>query len=301
MVTLWRIIRYGLQNVSRNMWLSFTTIGIMVLTLLVFMGLIMFNVFAVGAVEEIKDKVDISVYFKDTVEEDDILNIKQVLEDFEEIVQVEYVSRDEALALFEARHAGDEVVIQTLAELDDNPLLASLNVRAGDLSDYGTIASYLESSALEDMVENVTFAQNELVINRLQRIIEVSNVAVITLTVFLAFLAVMVTLNTISLSIFSNKDQITIMRYVGAFNRFIQGPYVVSGIIFGFVAAVVSFLITVPIINVISPYITGFVPSLDMSVYLLSNSFTLFLYQLAFGVGLGVISSVLAVRKYLRA
>lgn len=301
MVTLWRIIRYGLQNVSRNMWLSFTTIGIMVLTLLVFMGLIMFNVFAVGAVEEIKDKVDISVYFKDTVEEDDILNIKQVLEDFEEIVQVEYVSRDEALALFEARHAGDEVVIQTLAGLDDNPLLASLNVRAGDLSDYGTIASYLESSALEDMVENVTFAQNELVINRLQRIIEVSNVAVITLTVFLAFLAVMVTLNTISLSIFSNKDQITIMRYVGAFNRFIQGPYVVSGIIFGFVAAVVSFLITVPIINVISPYITGFVPSLDMSVYLLSNSFTLFLYQLAFGVGLGVISSVLAVRKYLRA
>lgn len=300
MITIWRIIKYGFQNLFRNGWLSVTTIGIMVLTLIVFHGIILFNVLAQSAVEEIKEKVDIAVYFEETTSEDDILNIKRVLEGFGEIAAVEYVSREEALDVFTDRHRGNEIIVQTLAELDENPLLASLNIRARELSEYDTIASYLESPALRDMVESVTFAQNELVIRRLQRIIEIFNVGVTFLTIFLVFLAIMVTLNTISLAIFSNKDQISIMRYVGASNKFIRGPYIVGGVVFGFTAAVISIVLMIPVVNFVSPHIMGFVPGLDLSVYMKSNIVMLLMYQLFLGIGLGVISSMIAVRKYLR-
>ncbi len=301
MINLWRIIKYGFQSFLRNKWLSATTIGIMILTLLVFMGLMLFNIMTDKAVETVKNKVDISVYFKSNVAEDDVLNIKRILENFDEVKEVEYVSRDEAFERFKERHAGEEVITQTLEELDKNPLLASLNIKAKDLSQYGVIASYLESDSLSDMVEKVTYAQNELVIKRLETLVSGLNVAVFTLTIFLAFLAVMVTFNTISLAIFSNKEQIGIMRVVGADNKFIRGPYIVEGIIYGVVAAVISILLFFPIVNAVSPGLAKFIPSFNLNEYFTGHFFLLLLYQLAIGIGLGIISSVIAIRKYLKS
>ncbi|MEX0689826.1 MAG: permease-like cell division protein FtsX [Candidatus Paceibacterota bacterium] len=299
--TIWRIIKYGWQGFLRNRWLSVSTIGIMILTLVVFMGLILFNTFSDHAVSTIKDKVDISVYFKDVTSEDEILSIKRSLESFNEVEFVGYVSREEALEIFKERHEADEVITQTLAELDENPLLASLNIKAGNLSDYDTIAAHLESASLAEVVDKVTYAQNELVINRLENLINGVNAAVLVLTIFLAILAIVVTFNTISLAIFSSKEQIGIMRVVGAPNKFIRGPYIVEGIIFGLIAAFVSFLIYFPVINTLAPYISKFVPDFDLSLYFRSNMGTLFLYQVLMGVGLGILSSILAVRRYLRS
>ena len=285
----------------RNKWLSASTISIMTLTLIVFMGLILFNTIADRAVETVKNKVDISVYFKSNVAEDDILNIKRILKNFDEVDSVEYVSRDEALVAFKERHSEDEIITQTLEELDKNPLLASLNIKAKDLSQYEVIASYLESDSLSDMVEDVTYAQNELVIRRLESLTNSLNIIVFILTLFLAFLAVMVTFNTISLAIFSNKEQIGIMRVVGAENKFIRGPYIIEGIIYGFIAAVISFIVFIPVVNAISPGLTRFISTFSISEYFSSHFILLFLYQLLIGVILGILSSVIAIRKYLRS
>lgn len=299
-ITLWRIIKYGFQGILRNRWLSVSTVSIMILTLLVFEGLILFNVFADNAVDAIKNKVDISVYFKSNVTEDNMLNIKRILEGFDEVKSVEYISRDEALNVFREKHKNNDVITQTLAELDENPLLASLNIKAKDLSQYGTIASYLNSAALKDVVEKVTYAQNELVINRLRSLVEGLNAGVLVLTLFLASLAVIITFNTISLAIFSNKDQIGIMRVVGASNKFIRGPYVVEGIIYGTAAAFISFLIYIPLVDFVSPGLESFVPGFNLAEYFSNNFAYLFLYQLALGVGLGIISSVIAIHRYLK-
>ena len=285
----------------RNKWLSASTISIMTLTLIVFMGLILFNTIADRAVETVKNKVDISVYFKSNVAEDDILNIKRILKNFDEVDSVEYVSRDEALVAFKERHSEDEIITQTLEELDKNPLLASLNIKAKDLSQYEVIASYLESDSLSDMVEDVTYAQNELVIRRLETLTNSLNIIVFILTLFLAFLAVMVTFNTISLAIFSNKEQIGIMRVVGAENKFIRGPYIIEGIIYGSIAAVISFIVFIPVVNAISPGLTRFISTFSISEYFSSHFILLFLYQLLIGVILGILSSVIAIRKYLRS
>lgn len=300
MVTLSRIVKYGWQAFLRNGWLSLSTISIMILAALVFEGLILFNVMGKTALTSIQSKIDISVYFKSNVDEDTILNMKRSLEGLEEVKSVEYVSREQALEEFKARHADEETITQTLAELDENPLLASLNIKANDPSEYAAIASYLENENLGDTVEKVTYAQNQVVIDRLVGLIDTMKKGGITLTVFLAFLAVTVTFNTIRLAIFSNREQIGIMRLVGASNVFIRGPYVVEGVIYGIIACVVGFLILIPVISFLSPYVGRFIPELVLSDYFQVNFFALLLYQLLFCVALGIVSSIIATRRYLQ-
>ena len=299
MVTLSRIIKFAWQGFLRNGWLSVSTIGIMILALLVFESLILFNVIAGGAIESVQEKVDVSVYFKSNVSEDSVLNIKRSLEGLSEVKAVEYVSREEALEEFKARHADDETIVQTLEELDENPLLASLNIKANELGEYDTIASYLEAPNLADSIEKVTYAQNKVVIDRLDKLTNATERGVVALTIFLAFLAVLVTFNTIRLAIFSNREQIEIMRLVGASNSFIRGPYIAEGVLYGLIAAVVSFAILVPVISFMSPHIAGFILEVNLGDYFANNWVNLILYQVLFGVTLGIVSSAIAIRKYL--
>lgn len=301
MVNLSRIIKYGFQAFSRNGWLSVSTIGIMILAAVVFEGLITFNVIGRSAIESIQDKIDISVYFKSNVPEDTILSIRRSLEGLDEVKGVDYISQEQALANFKERHADEDALQQALSELDSNPLLASLNVKAKDPHEYGTIADYLTNQKLQDQIEKVTYAQNQVVIERLVTLIDTIRNTGITLTVFLAFLAIMVTFNTIRLAIFSNSDQIGIMRVVGASNKFIQGPYIVEGILYGIITAVISFLILIPVMNFLAPYVNNFIPEMDLSAYFSGSFLWLLMYQLLFCVGTGILSSYIAIRRYLRS
>ena len=298
-VSLFRIIKYGVQSFLRNSWLSVSTISIMILTLFVFEGLVLFNVIGKRALMSIQEKVDISVYFKSNAPEDSILNVKRSLESLDEVKAVEYVSREKALADFKERHKDEETIVQTLDELSDNPLLASLNVKARELNQYDTIASYLETPSLKDIVEKVTYAQNKVVIDRLSSWIRTLNQTIVALTIFLAFVAVTVTFNTIRLTIFSMSEQISIMRLVGASNGFIRGPFVVEGFIYGFVAAAISFAIFIPVIGFISPHLSSFINEVNLNSYFRENWLGILGYQLLFGLVLSIISSIIAIRRYL--
>ncbi len=299
-VTLARIIKYGWQGFLRNGWLTISTVSIMFLACLVFEGLILFNVVAKTAITSLQDKIDISVYFQSNAPEDSILNIKRSLEGLADVKSVEYVSQDQALTDFKAKHANETTITQTLSELNTNPLLASLNIKAKDPSQYQAIADYLNSPDLQSLVEKVTYAQNQLVINRLTTLVGVLKNGGFALTLFLAFLAVAVTFNTIRLAIFSNSEQIGIMRLVGASNAFIRGPYIVETVLYGLIAGLVSFLLFIPFINFVSPYINNFIQEMNLHNYLGQNFWSLLFYQFLFGIGLGIVSSVFAIRRYLR-
>jgi cell division transport system permease protein len=272
----------------------------MILTLFVFEGLVLFNIVGKQALISIQEKVDISVYFKSNVPEDSILNVKRSLESLDEVKAVEYVSREKALSDFKERHKDEETIVQTLDELSDNPLLASLNVKAQELNQYDTIASYLETPSLKDIVEKVTYAQNKVVIDRLSSWIRTLNQTIVVLTIFLAFVAITVTFNTIRLTIFSMSEQISIMRLVGASNGFIRGPFVVEGFIYGLAAAVISFAIFIPVIGFISPHLSSFITEIDLNSYFREHWLGILGYQLLFGLVLSVISSIIAIRRYLR-
>lgn len=298
--TLARILKYGLQLFYRHGWLTIATITVMVIALIMYQALILFGVVTDTATASLRDKIDIAVYFKTSSVEDDILNIEKSLKGLPEVKSVEYVSRDKALELFKETHKDDPNINQALAELDSNPLRASLNIKAKDTNDYPTIAAYLENEGFQTVVEKVTYTQNKVAIDRLNKLVDTMRKVGLSITIFLALAASLVAFNTIRLAIYSNREEIGIMRLVGAANSFIKGPYLFSGILYGAVGALVTTIFMIPAVNFASPYFQAFIPEMNLANYFYSNIASLFLYLLMFGTGLGIVSSWIAIRRYLK-
>jgi cell division transport system permease protein len=298
--TIVRITKYGWQNFTRNAWLSTATIAVMVLALSVFLGLVIFNVMAGTIISSIENKINISVYFKADVAEDDILNVQSQLKSLPEVASVEYISKDQALATFQEKHQNDPTISQALDQLGSNPLLASLNIRASRPDQYQIIADYLNNGSIQPFVEKISYAQNASVIDRLNRILTIAKRGGIALTIFMALVAMLITFNTISLAIYSNRESITIMRLVGGSNFFVRGQFLIEGIVYGIVSAIIGLLLVAPVIYFISPYGSILVPEMNVWHYFVSHILLLFAYGLLFGVVLGLISSFFAAGKYLK-
>lgn len=300
-----RIFHYGLKNFWRNGWLSVTTVIIMSLALLVSIGLIIFNVVTKETVESIQNKIDIAVYFKNTTPEDEIFNVKKSLENLSEVKEVGYLSSDKALEMFKEAHKDDPNITQALNELNENPLQASLSIKAKRPEQYASIAEYLNSPNLSVFIDDVSYQKNHLVIERLTAVVNGLTQVGFFLTIIMAVIAGLVVFNTIRLAIYSNRDEIGIMRVVGASNMFVRGPYMVQGVIAGMLAAALSMLVAAILL-----YVGTKLPSLNFSFSLLgltntshyfySNILLLLGYQVLFGVCIGVFSSFIAIRRYLR-
>jgi cell division transport system permease protein len=295
-----RIFHFGLKNFSRNGWLSTATVAIMTLALLVFGGLILFGYITQQATASIENKIDISVYFQTNTSEDEILSIQQSLQSLPQVASVQYTSRDQALANFEQNHANDQTVSQAINELDTNPLEASLSIKANDPSQYASINSYLQSPNLSQYIDTISYTQDQNIIDRLAKIISIVDRGGWAAIIFLVIIAGLVVFNTIRLAIYSNREEIGIMRVVGASNALVRGPFVVDGMLCGAIAAVASLLILAPVLYFVSPYLDVFIPGLGLWHYFYTHLARLLIYELLFGVLIGAFSSFFAVRRYLR-
>jgi cell division transport system permease protein len=298
--TLYRIIKYGFQSFSRNYLVSVATILVLLLAVVVFESLMLFGVVGQKAITLVQDKIDISVDFMDGTPEDEMLKLKSSLESLQEVKAVEYISKDEALKRFKEKHPEDSDIARALEELGDNPLRASLNIKAFDPNDYAAIAAYLGNESFKSIIENISYNQNQLVIERLARIMDIGRQAGFILTLLLATVASVVSFNTILLAIYSNKDEIGIMRLVGASNAFIRGPYIVVGAMYGVAAAVIGVLITMPFVYLTSPVVKVLIPEMNLWNYFLTHLSQIFGYNLLFAVTIGIVSSFVVVRRYLR-
>ncbi len=298
LTNLTRILKFGFQNFSRNGLVSFVTIVTLTLMLIVFAGLVMFIATGQQLLTIFQDKIDIAVYFKDTVPEDDILTIKSSVEKLAEVKSTDYTSRDKALEIFTEKHKDDSVIVQALHELGDNPLLASLNIKATAPSHYESIVAYLNADALKDKVEKITYTQNSDVIHKIVAIIETTKLLGWAAVLFLGIIAALVTMNTIRLVIYSNRNEIEIARLVGASNSLIQGPYFITALIYGIIATLLSLLVCWPLIYFLSPYLNNVAPEIQLYKIFLSNLSSIFGYMLIAGVALAVFSSNWAVKKY---
>ena len=294
-----RIIKNGFVGFWRNGLVSVATILVMVLALFMVGSLLMFDVLLTSTLANIQKKVDVSVYFKTEAPEDEILKIKNLLTDMPEIDSVEYVSRDEALRVFKERHAGNALISSALDELGDNPLGAALKIRAKNPSQYEAIAAFLEQGNF-DSIDKINYRQNKLVFDRLASVLNISSKVGVGVSVVLGFIAFLVAFNTIRLAIFTSRDEIGIMKLVGASNWFVRGPFLVEGVIHGVFATLLTLLIFWPLTLWIGPKAQAFLGSLNIFEYYISNFFQFFFVLLLAGIVLGVFSSFVATRRYLK-
>lgn len=299
-LTLNRIIKSGLVNFWRNGWLSTATVLIITITLLTWTSIFLLNVVLTSVLGIIEQKVDISVYFNLDAKESDILAVKSKLENLEEVKNVEYVSAAEALEIFKKRHSDDEILLKSIQELESNPLEASLNVLAKDASKYETVASFLNQNQFGNILSKINYAENKIVIDRLGNIIKVLRQSGAAAGLILAIIAFLVAFNTVRLAIYSSREEITVMKLVGASNWFVRGPFLVEGVLHGLVSSMFAFMLITPGVAVIGPKLFSFLPEINLVNYLGDNFWQLLLFQTIGGVALGVFSSWFAIRKYLK-
>jgi len=274
----------------------------MTLTLFTLGGIVFAGALLNSSLEEIKSKVDINVYFVTGANESDILNLQKKLESLPEVSKVEYVSREDALANFRDRHSNDEITLQALDELGDNPLGAILNIRARETSQYEGIAKFLDSEAGESgtFIDKINYYQNKASIDTLSKIIKGGTTISLTVTLVLAIISILIAFNTVRMAIYIAREEISVMRLVGAGNTFIRGPFMVVGLMYGFVSGLITLILFYPVTYWVSNITKTFFSGFSVYEYFVSNIFGLALLFIGGGLVLGAFSSFLAIRKYLR-
>lgn len=299
-----RVIRSGYRNFMRSGFTSLASILMMVITLFVITSLIFIQTALTASLNDIKEKVDVTVYFVPGANEASIKTVEQALVKLPEVKSVTYTSSEDALAQFKDKHADDYLTLQALDELGDNPLGATLNVKAKDPAQYESIAKYFESdSAISkntlNIIDKVDYHQNKVVIDRLSAIIAGAERLGFATALVLIFISIIITFSTIRLIIYMSREEISVMRLVGAGPKYIQGPFVVSGMLVGISASLITMILFIPISIWLGNKLTDFV-GINLFTYFKSNFFQLFIIMLGTGVLLGGISSAFAITRYLR-
>jgi cell division transport system permease protein len=299
-----RIIKSGWKNFIRSGFTSVASILIMTITLFVITSLIFVQAALSSSLNDIREKVDVTVYFIPGADEASIKKVEESLVKLPEIKDISYTSAEEALSNFKDKHSNDYLTLQALDELNDNPLGASLNIKANDPSQYESISKYFEndnalSKGALTIIDKIDYSQNKLVIDRLTSIINGAKNLGFVVSLVLIIISIIITFNTIRLIIYMSRDEISVMRLVGAGTKYVQGPFIVSGVLVGVCSALLSMLIFIPISIWLGNHMTDFI-GINLYKYYKSNFLQLFIIMLGSGVLLGGISSFFAISRFLR-
>lgn len=296
-----RAIRSGIIHFWRNIWLSLAATGIMVLTLSMVAALIVLTVLGQKVLIGLESKVDVTVFMADSSTEAQVMAVKTDIAGRKDVAEVDYISKDQALASFKDRYKDNSLISQALEEVGNNPMQAALVIKAVTPESYAGINEALKSPKYEQFIARVTYDDNRQVIDRLNSIIKTTRQVGTGITIALAIIAILVTFNTIRLAIYGYHREIEIMTLVGASPWFIKGPFVIEGILAGTISSVVTLLFLYPILAIVSPRVSSFFMDDQFSLYSWSIQNALTVVGLIIGAGiiLGAVSSVIAVQRYL--
>jgi len=296
-----RILNFAFKDFSRNKGISLAAIFVLIVTIMIVSGLFFFRGFSNYLVSEVQDRIDITAYFKSTAEEQDILAAKdQIANISPNIKSVEYVSKDDALKAFNEKHSDNAVLSRALEEVGTNPFLPHLNIKTdGDPAQYAEISSILQTAQFSKFIDKVDFSAKKDTIEKVFSITSNINTFGIGLSIILILVAILVVFNTIKLAVENSKDEISTMRIVGASDWFVRGPFLIQGAIYGLIAFLVCFIISGLSAYLLSSKIGAVLPGFNLFNYFLVNSWLLALIQIVFGVGMGMLSSFIVVKRYL--
>lgn len=303
MISFKRIIKGGLTNFTRGGVVSWAGVIELVNALSVLTFIILFQGALYFSLNSVKDQVDVTVYFTTSAPDSKIMMLKAALEKLPEVKNVSYTSSEDALKNFRARHEGDYPTISALDEIGTNPLGGYLNIKAKEISQYESIANFLKGdnalvASVSSVIDKVNYHQNKLVIDKLDGMISDARKFGFLLTLYLIISSIIVTFNTIRLTIFISREEIGVMRLVGASKMTVIGPFMVEGAIYGFIASIFTLVIFWPLTHWMVNNFNYF-SVFNIYNYYVSNFFQIFAIILFSGIILGMFSSFLAARKYL--
>jgi len=299
--TLNRIFSSGIKGFYRNFTISISAILVIVISLLSFATIYLALEIIKPSVAQLEKKVDINLYFEPEAPEESILSFKNDLEGIEQVETVDYITREQVLINFRERQNSD-VIVDALDSLGENPLGAAFNIRARQISQYGEIAAFIERESTQEtygeIIEDVNYNQNKGAIDKLNIIIASVEKIGIVVSAILAVIAIIITYNTIRVTIYTARNEVRVMRLVGASKFFARGPFIIEGLFYGLIAGLLSIAVLALALFYAAPSLQE-IFILNIFDFFVADIFRIGITLVGIGMLLGAISSILAVRRYL--
>jgi len=300
--TIYQVIIFAWQGFWRNVWLSIVTITIITLAFVSINFLVVLNIITDTSIALVKDKIDVSIYFRQDVGEPQILEVQTYLSSMAQVKEIKYTSQQTALQEFRQKHQNDTLIIESLEELDQNPLGATLTVKAKDVSDYPDILSVLDNSKYNSLILDKNFDDHKTYITKIKQISDnINKIGLVGSGIFI-LIAILIVINTIRIAIYTQQKQIGIMQLVGANNWFIRSPFIVESIFYGIFACIIAMLIILPLLNLMQPYVDSFfmIDNFNILDQFKNNFWQIFSLEILGIIALNVVSSIIAIRRYLK-
>jgi len=303
-VTFTRVINAGALNFVRNAWLAVAAMAVMIITLTIVLFSVVTNATFGNTIQQITDKIDVSVYLKDSTDQTKGQAFAKELEKLPNAKSVIYLSKEEALDRYRDQNADNPALLSAINETD-NPLPATIQVKPNDLNKIQDIKDFLNKPDNKVIWDDVSYRDDRK--EAIDKIAHATNLlqraGVVAVLVF-AFISMLIIFNTIQMAIFNRREELTIMRLLGATTWYIRGPFVVETVIYGILSAVIS----VAIINALfvassSALQASSLGLLDIDYsaqYFRSHFWLLLTVQLVLGILIGAVSSIIATRRYLK-
>ncbi len=304
-----RTLVFAVKNILHNKWLVASVVGVIAVALFV-INIQVANIVANDLLlKDIQSKINVSVHLKEGVQKDKIIELKKEIEGIEGVKKVVHISKEETLDKFKKSYSGNEVMEEALTILEDNPFEEILNIQAVNSDDYKQIVKKIKTSDYAKYINNVSYENHKEVIDGMSKEIKSSQKTAFVFGVTLSVVAIMVTFNTIMITIYTHRKEIEIMKLVGASNFYTAMPFVWEGIFYGLVGAILAIISSYFYLYFITSGDSGdtilFLSNVKfikqfLGDYFVQNIFLAIGFQLLLGVLLGVISSMVAIKKYLK-
>lgn len=294
-----KIIKLAFQNFFRNFWLSLTSIVIILLMLFSLTLLYSVSILGGQALDNIASKMDLGIYFKDNIDQNELNALKLELENCNEVKEINYLSPEESLAQFKERHEDDSVILNSLKELNGNPLGAVISLKFQNPAEYQETMEIIGQERYQGLIHDQNFYDYEKLIEIFNKFNQkIYHIGLIISGLFL-LIAILVIFTAIKLGAISRKKEIRIMRLVGASSWFIRAPFLIEGSLYAIVAWILNVAIIWPLSIFIQPQIKNFLQmDFSLSLYLQNQSLEFWLALLVFAIIVSMIASALAINKY---
>jgi len=291
-------VKAGFVGFWRNAYVSLASIFVITVALFVIGSTMLINQLLTVSLVQLQSKVDINVYFVPTAPQEDIDSLTTSVRALPDVELVTYTSREDALSEYRTKNQNDSVAMQALEELKENPLGATIAIQAKETSQYESINQFLQEQK-SPIIDDINYIKNKESIDKLTGIIDaVKQASFVTLLVLLVA-ATVITFNTIRLAIYTAKEEISVMRLVGASNAYIRGPFMLQGVMYGVISGVLALFILYPILLWLGPKTAAFF-ELNIFDYFVTHFAYIFGVLIGIGVALGLVSSMLAITRYLK-
>jgi len=299
-----RIIKFALQSFLRNIWLSVVTVTIITLALFSISFLLVFNLMTSHVLSVVESRTDVYVDLTSqaTPEQGQILVAE--LKKLSAVKEVEFITPDQTLANFKERHADNQLIMQSLDSLEDNPFQGSIRLNVYDINQFPLILAELSkkeySSVLE--IEDKEFTDSKLLIQGISDYSQKIQKGGLIISLIFILISILVVFNTIQVGIYTHREEIGIMKLVGASNSFVRSPFLIEGAFYSLIAIVVLAAVIYPVLAFIQPYADSFFKEYGANlIQLLNDNFIkVFGTQFLIAFVITVASSFIAVRRYLR-